>query len=117
MPVQNFHDLVAWQRAIDLAVVCYDLTRNFPREERYGITSQIRRAAVSVPSNIAEGNACWMRGRYLYHLGMSRGSLGELETQFVLAERLRFLPARPESFWRMADDVNRLLNGLRRSLL
>jgi four helix bundle protein len=117
MAIRSFHDLLAWQRAIDLAVLCYDLTRNFPQDERYGLTAQIRRAAVSVPSNIAEGNASLMRGRYLSHLSISRGSLGELETQFVLAERLRYLRVRPDGFWKQADEVNRLLTGLRHSLM
>jgi four helix bundle protein len=86
--VQSFRDLVVWQRAIQTAVSVYKLTRAFPREETYGLTSQMRRAAVSVPSNIAEGHGRMSTGEYRQFLGVARGSNFELQTQLEIAREL-----------------------------
>src|ERR1035437_4851243 len=87
---QAFRDLQVWQRSIQLTVVVYRLTQNFPREEIYGLTSQIRRAAVSVPSNIAEGQGRLTIGAFRQFLGIARGSNYELQTQLEIARSLGF---------------------------
>jgi four helix bundle protein len=83
--IQSFRDLVVWQRSIQTAVAVYRLTQNFPREETYGLTSQMRRAAVSIPSNIAEGHGRLSTGEYRQFLGVARGSNFELQTQLEIA--------------------------------
>ncbi|MGB7546903.1 MAG: four helix bundle protein [Terracidiphilus sp.] len=86
----SFRDLVVWQRAMQLTVAIYRLTREFPREEMYGLTSQIRRSAVSLPSNIAEGHGRLNTGEYRQFLGIARGSNFELQTQLEIARALEF---------------------------
>jgi len=88
--VQSFRDLLVWQRAIQLSVAVYRLTHDFPREEIYGMTSQMRRSAVSVPSNIAEGHGRLSSGEYRQFLGIARGSNFELQTQIEIARALGF---------------------------
>jgi four helix bundle protein len=88
--VKSFRDLLVWQRSIQLATAIYRLTREFPREELYGITSQMRRSAVSVSSNIAEGHGRLSLGEYRQFLGISRGSNFELQTQIEIARALGF---------------------------
>lgn len=88
IPAQSFRDLIVWQRAIQLATAVYRLTRDFPREEIYGITSQMRRAAVSIPSNIAEGQGRLSTGEFRQFLGTARGSNFELQTQLEIARAL-----------------------------
>ena len=87
-PIESYRDLIVWQRAMALAVGVYDLSRAFPREELCGLTSQARRAAVSVPANIAEGHGRGARAAHAGFLRIARGSLRELETHLLLAERL-----------------------------
>jgi four helix bundle protein len=87
--VQSFRDLVVWQRSIQLSVVIYRLTRDFPREELYGLTSQRRRASVSIASNIAEGHGRLNTGEYRQFLGIARGSNFELQTQVEIARALQ----------------------------
>jgi four helix bundle protein len=86
----SFRDLVVWQRAMQLTVAIYRLTQEFPREEIYGLTSQIRRSAVSVPSNIAEGHGRLNKGEYRQFLGIARASNFELQTQLEIARALEF---------------------------
>jgi four helix bundle protein len=89
-PVLNFRELIVWQKAMALALEVYKLTRSFPKEEAYVLTSQVRRAAVSIPSNIAEGHA--RQGReYANFLSIARGSAAEVETQLLLAAQLGYL--------------------------
>ena len=88
--VKSFRDLLVWQRAIQLSVAIYRLTQGFPREEVYGVTSQMRRSAVSVPSNIAEGHGRLSTGEYRQFLGIARGSNFELQTQLEIARALEF---------------------------
>ena len=88
--VKSFRDLLVWQRAIQLSVAIYRLTQGFPREELYGLSSQIRRASVSVPSNIAEGHGRLNTGEYRQFLGITRGSNFELQTQLEIARALGF---------------------------
>ena len=115
-PVRSYRDLRVWQQAMDLAEATYHATEQFPDHERYGLVTQLRRAAVSVASNIAEGHVRSL-GDYLRHLLISGGSLTEMETQFVLSARLRFLaPDQAESLLQACDQIGRMLGGLRKSL-
>jgi four helix bundle protein len=88
--VQSFRDLLVWQRAMQLTVATYRMTRDFPREEVYGLTSQMRRSAVSIPSNIAEGQGRLSTGEFKQFLGIARGSNSELQTQLEIARALEF---------------------------
>jgi len=113
----SYRDLLVWQRAKQLAVEVYRATESFPRSEIYGITSQIRRAAVSVPSNIAEGQGRLSRGEFAQFLGNARGSLLELETQLEIAGDLSYLSqATQVQLQQHAYEVLGLLNRLLASL-
>ncbi len=90
---QSYPDLVAWKKAMSLALLVYDATSDFPRSEAFGLTAQMRRAVVSIPSNIAEGQARYSKREFRHFLRNSRGSLAELETQALLATDLNFLSA------------------------
>jgi four helix bundle protein len=117
MMIESYLDLIVWQKAMDLVVEVYRLTQRFPKDELYGLVSQMRRAAVSVPSNIAEGQGRRTRGEFLQFLGQARGSLAELNTQAILALRISLLPA-PEAkaLELQIVEVGRLLSGLQNSL-
>jgi four helix bundle protein len=118
MKVKNYQELIAWQRAMDLVEDVYKASRNFPREEIYALTSQVRRAAVSIPSNIAEGQGRRTTSDFLRHLSIAYGSLREVETQILIAIRLRYLTQRnTQEVMKLAGEVGRLLNGLMNSLL
>ncbi len=118
MTIRNYRNLIAWQKAMDLAESLYKTTQEMPREELYGLTSQMRRAAVSVPSNIAEGQGRGTDGQFLHMLSISYGSLRELETQVILANRLRFLADGVcEPLLEQCSEVGRLLNGLMKSMV
>jgi four helix bundle protein len=109
----TYEDLNVWRCAMDLVLEVYRATGSFPRQEIYGLTSQMRRSAVSVPSNIAEGKGRFSRKELLQFLFHARGSLLELQTQITIARELDFLPARQsDKLTEMADEVGRLLNGL-----
>ena len=113
----HYKDLIAWQKAMDLVVVAYDVTETFPKREVYSLCDQIRRAAVSVPSNIAEGQAHFNRREFLHFLRHARGSLAELETQLLIAQRLKYLSsAKGEELSRKLDELSRILSGLVNSL-
>ena len=117
MPVQSYKELIVWQRGMDLAVETYELTKRFPREELYGLTSQARRSAVSVPSNVAEGQGRGVGAEFAHHLRISQGSLQELETQLLLAERLKYVSAATlDPVLATAAEVGRLNRGLQKSL-
>jgi four helix bundle protein len=115
--VRNYTELFAWQKAIDLVEAVYNTSAAFPREEMYGLTAQIRRAAVSVPSNIAEGQGRWTTGEFVQFLGVANGSLREVETQVHIALRLKFITqTNAEVVFVLAAEVGRLIYGLRNSL-
>ena len=115
--VRGYRDLVAWQRAGDLVVAVYQASERFPTDERFGLTAQIRRAAVSVPSNIAEGWGRQSKGEYAQFVRYARGSLYEVETQILLAQRLGFVgDAGAEAVLTPSAHVARLLRGLARHL-
>jgi four helix bundle protein len=115
--VRDYRDLEVWRLAMDLVEAIYRLSREFPKTEEYRLTSQLLRAAVSIPANIAEGNARASRKDYARFVSIARGSLAETETLLMLARRIGL--ARPEavdSVLGEADRVGRMLNGLHRSL-
>jgi four helix bundle protein len=106
-----------WKKAIDFVVDVCDLTKTFPSEERFGLTSQIRRAAVSIPSNIAEGAARRSDKEFVHFLSIAQGSCSEVETEMLIAERLGFVAsASYEGVKNKADDIGRMLIGLSKHL-
>ena len=113
----TYRDLDAWKYGMDLVELCYRVTASFPRSELYALTSQMRRAAISIPSNVAEGHCRRSTKAYANHVSIALGSHGELETCIEIAERLGFLPTtEKEKTLVTCDSVGRLLNGLHRSL-
>ena len=111
--VKSYRDLLVWQRAMDLAVQTYELTRDFPREEQFGLMSQSRRAAASVAANIAEGYGRATRPAYLSFLRIARGSLKELETHVMLAVRVNLMPSEnADALLDEADQLGRMLKAL-----
>ena len=109
----TYKDLVAWQKAIGLVTAIYRATQGFPREELYGLTSQLRRAAVSVPSNIAEGQARYSHHEFQHFLHNARGSLAEIETQLVIARNLDYLQEKELSeLMKSTAELGRILNAL-----
>lgn len=112
----TYRDLIVWQRAMSVVECVYLLSRTWPSEERYGLTSQIRRAAVSIPSNIAEGNGRQTAGEGAQFLGIAMGSLYEIETQASIARRLGMISeAEEQDLLGLTAEVGRLLGGLIRS--
>jgi four helix bundle protein len=117
MAIKSFRDLIAWQKAMDLVETVYRASAAFPREEIYGLRSQIRQSAVSVPSNIAEGQGRKSTKEFLHFLSIAYGSLCEAQTQAILADRLGFLDEQYKSdLFNQSDEVGRLINGLADSL-
>jgi four helix bundle protein len=117
MAVKHYRELIVWQKAMDLVVVIYGLTRSFPREELFGLTSQVRKAAVSIPSNIAEGQGRDTVPDFLHFLAVARGSLQEMETRVLLGERLGYLSSdQSGAALTVSAEVGRLLYGLCKSL-
>lgn len=109
----HYKELIAWQKAMDLVAGIYEATDNFPKREVYSLTDQIRRAAVSIPSNIAEGQAHFNNGEFLHFLRHARGSLAELETQLLIARRQKYATdAQIEIFSIQIAELGRILNGL-----
>ena len=115
--IRSYRDLKVWQRAMDMTVRTYEITRRFPAEEQYGLVSQMRRAAASVPANIAEGQARRSPKEFLQMLGIARGSLAELETFVSLSERLGLIGSEiGGSVLEECAEINRMINGLMRAL-
>ena len=117
MMAQYYKDLIVWQKAMHLVNAVYDATDAFPKRETYSLTDQIRRAAVSIPSNIAEGQAHYSNREFLHFLRHSRGSLAELETQLLIAQRRNDLSeSQAGAILTQAEEVSRILSGLINSL-
>jgi four helix bundle protein len=115
--VYDLNDLVAWKVAMDLANAVYDATQSWPSDERFGLTSQVRRAAVSVASNIAEGKGRNSSGEFVHFLGMAYGSLMEVHTQIILAARRKYLSADSErEVLELVARTGQLINALKKSL-
>ena len=114
---QGYRDLVVWQQAMDVAVETYRLTSSFPKEEMFGLTSQMRRAAVSIASNIAEGEGRKSKNEFSHFLGIALGSKSELETQLILSERVNLLKTTDtEPIKKSLDDIGKMLTALRRKI-
>lgn len=116
--VRSFRDLRVWQAAVDLVEQVYLLTQQFPKHEMYGLASQMQRAAVSIPSNIAEGHTRTHSKEYLHHLSIARGSLAELQTQLEIALRLKYCSVEKITpIVAQADLLGKQLSTLRNVLI
>jgi four helix bundle protein len=114
---RSYKDLLVWQKAMDLVTAIYQSTAAFPTDERFGLTSQLRRAAVSIPSNIAEGQGRLSEREFRQFLGQARGSLMEVETQLQIAQNLGYIePSRKLELLKACGEVGRILNGLMASI-
>ena len=114
---QNYKDLLVWQKGIALAKAIYGLTQSFPAEEKFGLVSQMRRAAVSIPSNLAEGQARHTTGEFVQFISHAEGSAAELDTQLILAAELDFCEkAAAMPIYELIDEIRRMLNALRRAI-
>jgi len=110
---RSYQDLIAWKKAMSLVIEIYKGTKGLPKEELFGLTSQLRRAAVSVPSNIAEGQGRLSQGEFHQFLGQARGSLMEIETQVLIAQQLEYInEAQANSLLESCAEEGRILNGL-----
>ncbi|MDX2032128.1 MAG: four helix bundle protein [Blastocatellia bacterium] len=117
MAGKSYRDLETWQRSMDLVAEVYEATSEFPKEETYGLRSQLRRAAVSIPSNLAEGQGRDSPREFVRHLSIAYGSLCEVETQILIAKRLTFLERdAAETLMHRCAEVGRLINGLSRAI-
>ncbi len=114
--MEGHGDLIVWQKAMELVVEIYRSTKVFPKNETYGLSSQMQRAAVSIPSNIAEGEGLKQTHAYLRHLAIAAGSLAELQTQVEIAKRLGYISLGDSSLAGRMSEIGRLLTGLQRSL-
>ncbi|MCF8262641.1 MAG: four helix bundle protein [Melioribacteraceae bacterium] len=115
--VKSFHDLIVWQKAHNLVLQVYKDTASFPSEEKFGITSQIRRAAISVPANIVEGHARRSRKEFLNFLNIAHGSLEELKYLLLLSRELNYLDENEYSEYSMiTTEVSKILYGFKKSL-
>ena len=118
MQVRSYKDLIVWQKSMDLVELVYQATKGFPREELYGLTNQIRRASVSIPSNIAEGQARNSTAEFRNFLSIARGSLAEVETQLLIAERLNYLDSEKlREILAVQIEVNKMTNALMNKLV
>jgi four helix bundle protein len=117
MPVSSYRDLEVWKKGVQLAKIVYRLTQDFPKHEVYGISSQLQRAAVSIPANIAEGHARSTTKDFLRYISITRGSLAELETLLTLAEQFGYCQTNhTNEITRHCDELSRMLSGLQKSL-
>ncbi len=117
MDYTSYRDLEVWQKAMDLVVECYHITKDFPKREIYGLTSQLQRAAISIPSNIAEGRERQHTKEFIQHISIAYASLAELETHIQIAERLDYLTNnKAKQLLVRTSELGKMLNGLRKSL-
>ena len=117
MPIQSYRDLRVWQKGMDLAAEVYHLTRNFPKEEMFGMTSQIRRSAASIPANIAEGYRRNSKGEYVQFLRIAQGSLKELETHLMLSARVKLcIESNIAPLLKEAENLGKMLWSLMQKL-
>lgn len=117
MEIKSYKDLEVWQKAMDLVVMCYQTTKSFPRSEVYGLASQLQRAAVSIPANIAEGRERKYSKEFAQHLSMAYSSLAEVETHIQIAQRLNYINStETEQLLEQTAEIGRMINGLRKSI-
>jgi four helix bundle protein len=115
--IKSYKDLLAWQKAMDLVEMVYETTRQFPREELFGLSTSMRRATVAIPSKIAAGHECDNTREYIQHLASALGSLSEVETQIEVAKRLAYInEEQQERFAKLASDTGKIINGLMNSM-
>ena len=115
--IKNYRDLKVWQQAMEVVVECYSLVKQFPSQELYGLTSQLRRAAISVPANIAEGHGRAYTKEYLRHISIAKGSLVELETHIQIAGRLNYCDENKlNELLEKTNSIGRMLTSLRKSI-
>lgn len=113
----NFKELLVWQKAVELVTDIYSITEHFPNKESFGLTSQIRRSSISIPSNIAEGNSRRSSLDYIQFLKIARGSLAELETQIIISQKLKYLDEETyEKLSFVITEIGKMLNSLIRSI-
>jgi four helix bundle protein len=114
---KSYRDLLVWQRGMTLALNCYSFSKRLPKEEAYGLTSQIRRASVSIPANIAEGHGRELTGSFVQHLRIAQGSLKELETELLIVQGAGLAPSgEVDTLLQSTDELGRMLRALIRSL-
>jgi four helix bundle protein len=117
MKLKSYRDLEVWQKAMDLVVVCYQITKKFPKREIYGLAAQLQRAAVSVPANIAEGRHRQHSKEFLQHLSIAYASIAELETHVEIAGRLNYVDrSQINEVLDKTAEIGRMLNGLRKAI-
>jgi four helix bundle protein len=114
--IKSYRDLEVWQKGMELVMQVYQKTRSFPREEQFGLVGQMRRAAISIPANIAEGHGRTHLKEYLNFLSTAYGSLMELETHIILAERLTYINSEAQALLKQTSELGRILNGLMKAL-
>lgn len=111
--MKSYRELFVWQKGVDLSVSVYDETQSFPKEEAFGMTSQIRRSAISIPSNIAEGFGRSSQADFARFLKISSGSLYELQTQLEICRRINYISAEQfESLWNLSIEIEKMLSSL-----
>ena len=111
--VSSYRDLTVWQKSMYLVTCVYQATKQLPKEEQYALTSQMRRASISIPSNIAEGAGRYNTKDYIHFLRIARGSNNELETQLLICEQLHYLSSEEvKSYLKLCDEINRMLNAM-----
>ena len=115
--IKSHKDLLAWQKAMELVELVYDLTRAFPREELFGLATSLRRAAVSIPSKIADGHERDNTREFIHYLSVARGALSEVETQIEIAKRLAYIDDEQQArFNQLVSDTGKIINGLMNSM-
>lgn len=115
--IKSYKDLLAWQKAMDLVELVYSVTREFPREELFGLATSLRRAAVSIPSKIADGHERDNTREFIHYLSVARGALSEVETQMEVARRLGYINEEQHGiFASLASDTGKIVNGLMNSM-
>ena len=115
--IKDFKDLILWQRAMDLVVEVYQLVKKLPKEELFALSDQIRRAAISIPSNIAEGQGRNSSKEFIHFLSIAKGSKAELETQLLLCVRINYLTeSEIEKAMSLIEEVGKMLNSLQKKL-
>jgi len=116
--IRDYKDLLVWQKGMALVKRIYEITRTFPSDERFGLASQMRRAAVSIPSNIAEGQARHTRGEFVQFISHAEGSVAELDTQVLIAVNLDYCPTTTvQDVFLLIQELRKMLNALRRKLV
>ena len=113
LEIRSYQDLIVWQKSMEMVKLIYSLTKRLPKEETYGLSDQLRRAAVSIPSNIAEGAGRFNTKDYVHFLRIARGSKNEIETQLLICEQLGYLSKEDISVsLQLCDEIGKMLNAM-----